>query len=56
MILCCVLKRLRAGKIAILRRGVWGAVLRAGGRLLELVDSVRCGTYLACLWACGYMV
>ena len=27
-----------------------------GRRLLKLVDSVRCGACLACLWACGYMV
>ena len=26
------------------------------GRLLELVDSVRCGACLACLCECDYMV
>ena len=41
---------------AVVKRGAWGAVLRAGRHLLKLVDSVRYGACLACLWAYGYMV
>ena len=41
---------------AVLKRGLLGVVLRAGWHLLRLVDSVRHGACLACLWAYGYIV
>ena len=38
-----------------MKRGAWGAVLKAGWRLLKLIDFVRHGACLACLWAYGYI-